>query len=77
MDLSMFANMPLMAPPAGQQSNFDAPAHDATTVWVITLITISMAFLAVTMRFLVKLFVSKQKLSWDDGKRYFYTLDHA
>jgi hypothetical protein len=63
----LFANFPIEQPPKGVKSDFDSPAKDATTLWVLNLITLTLVITTVLIRFYVKRFVSKQKFSWDDG----------
>jgi hypothetical protein len=68
MNATLLADVPLLAPPPGQVSDFAARAKNATGLWVVSILTTSIAFLAVAVRFYVKLFVNKQKISWDDGE---------
>lgn len=70
MNASFLADLPLLPPPPGQQSDFEAPAEDATVLWVVAILTTFLALLVVLVRFCAKLIVSKQKLSWDDGKKH-------
>ena len=68
MNATLLADMPLLAPPPGKVSDFAARAENATTLWVVSILTTSLALLAVAVRFYVKLFINRQKISWDDGK---------
>jgi hypothetical protein len=68
MNATLLADRPIVLPPPGKHSDFDAPAEHATALWVVAILTTTIAFLAVTVRFYAKTFVTKQKLSWDDGK---------
>ena len=64
---AMFANFPVGQPPKGVKSDFNSRAEDATTLWVLNFLTLTMVVVTVLVRFYVKRFVSKQKFSWDDG----------
>lgn len=63
-------NIPVMPPPPGKYSDFDAPAEHATFTWVVLLLTTTIVFLAVAVRFYVKIFITKQKISWDDCMQF-------
>lgn len=61
-------NVPIAPPPLGRHSDFEAPAQGAKTFWVLILLSVTIAFVAVTIRLYVKRFVARQRFSWDDGK---------
>ncbi|KAF2019661.1 hypothetical protein BU24DRAFT_489572 [Aaosphaeria arxii CBS 175.79] len=64
--LAALANYPALPPPNGQVSNFDAPAPDATTLWVLGVGSTVVAFCFVVMRLWAKRVIQKLRLSWDD-----------
>jgi hypothetical protein len=66
-DPAVLAQLPLVTPPPGHHSDFDAPAPDLNVLWVLPILTIVFAFLAVAVRIHTKLLIAKQKFSWDDG----------
>jgi hypothetical protein len=65
---SALPNIPLGPPPPGQQSDFDAPAPDATVLWVLGILTCTLAFIGVMIRLWIKHCVQKQRITWDDGR---------
>lgn len=66
-DPSMYANMPLASPPKGKVPDFDSPASAAHIAWALDTTSLVLCLMTVAIRLYVKRFVSKQKLTWDDG----------
>ena len=60
-------NIPALAPPKGEQSNFDHPRTLASSIIILNAIFVALMFCTVTIRLYTRAFLARA-LGWDDCK---------
>ena len=61
-------NIPLMPPPHGQKSDFNAPAHAVKSLVILNTVWLPLMITVLLIRFLSRQWVSRQKFALDDGR---------